>query len=284
MNKIIIVAESGSDITVKTANKYNIKTVPMHVIMNGESLDDGFFPVDKIFEYYDKHKELPTTSATNPDEYANLFASINKEFPNCQILHLGYSAVTTASFQNAIIGSEEFDNVTHLDTKAVTGGQQAVILKAAKFIKEHPDATIDEVVVEVKKWIDKAYMAFVPNTLNYLLAGGRVSNAAYLGANILKLKPVIEIDNGYLVSKKKYRGSLERASRKLLTDIFENNPLESDSMYLLYSKGLSEEFKLEIEKFLSGYGYNDIPWIATGCVISTHSGPGVFGIGGFFIK
>lgn len=284
MNKIIIVAESGADLAKEIVSQYNIKVVPMHVVMDGESLDDGFFPVEKIFDYYEKNKKLPTSSATNPNEYSAMFESINEEYPGCQILHLCYSAVTTATYQNALIGSEDFNNVTHVDTKGVTGGQGAIIIKAAKYLQEHPTATIEEVVAEVTIWINRAYMAFIPDTLDYLLAGGRVSNAAYLGANMLRLKPVIKIDNGYLVSKKRYRGSMKKACKKLLTDTLEAHTLEVESLYLIYSEGLSDEIKEEAEKFLSEQGYSNVPWVKTGCVISTHGGPGAFGVGGFIIE
>lgn len=281
MNKIVIVAESGSDIEKEVANQYHIYVLPMHVIMDGESLDDGYFPVEKIFEYYDKNNKLPTSSATNPNEYSAVFQEINETYPGCQILHLCYSAVTTATYQNAKIASEDFDNVTHVDTKGVTAGQRAVILKAAKYIEQNPEATIEEVVKEVEKWIPLSYMAFVPSTLDYLLAGGRVSNAAYLSANILKLKPVITIEDGYLVSKKRYRGSMKKTCKKLLIDILETHRLEAESIYLLYSEGLPDDIKQDAESFLEEQGYTNVPWVKTGCVISTHGGPGAFGIGGF---
>jgi DegV family protein with EDD domain len=284
MNKIIIVAESGSDITKETAMKYDINVVPMHVMMNNKSYDDGFFPVEKIFKYYDRHKKLPTSSATNSEEYRHMFEKINEENPNCQILHLCYSAVTTATYQNALIGSEGINNVTHIDTKSVSGGQGAVVLKTAKYIKKHPEATIEEVVAKLESWIKDVYMAFVPATLSYLLAGGRVSNAAYLGASMLKLKPVIEIDNGYLVSKRKYRGSMERACRKLIDDTLTTYTFEKETVFLLFSKGLLPEIKEEAQRMLAEKGYMNVPWVETGCVISVHGGPGAFGIGGFIIR
>ncbi|MFV0393809.1 MAG: DegV family protein [Coprobacillaceae bacterium] len=283
MSKIVIVAESGSDIEKEVADKYNIYVLPMHVVMDGESLDDGFFPVEKVFAYYDEHKKLPTSSATNPSEYSAVFEVINKKYPGCQILHLCYSAVTTATYQNATIASEDFDNVTHVDTKGVTAGQRAIIIKAAKYIETHPDATISEVVSELEKWIACSYMAFIPSTLDYLLAGGRVSNAAYMGANILKLKPVITIENGYLVSNKRYRGSMMKTCKKLLSDTIEKYQLESESIYLLYSEGLPQEIKQMAESYLEEHGYTNVPWVKTGCVISVHGGPGAFGLGGFIL-
>ena len=58
MNPIILVAETGSDITPELASKYNIKIVPMHVSFDNETLDDGAFPVQKICDYYQKTRKI----------------------------------------------------------------------------------------------------------------------------------------------------------------------------------------------------------------------------------
>ena len=83
MKGTIIVAESGGDIPEDIASAYDIKILPMHISMGGESFDDGNnFPVETIFEYHNKTGDLPKTSATNPDEYKDLFENLHKEHPD----------------------------------------------------------------------------------------------------------------------------------------------------------------------------------------------------------
>ena len=104
MSETIIVVESGSDIPLDIAAKYGIEIVPMHISFDGETYDDGSdFAVNLIFEYHTKTGEVPSTSATNPYEYNSIFEQIHKKHPDKQILHLCYSAITTATWQNAHI-------------------------------------------------------------------------------------------------------------------------------------------------------------------------------------
>lgn len=281
MIKTYIVAESGADLLKSDVENNDIRIVPMHVTFDDACLDDGSFPVCKIFEYYNRTKQLPKTSATNPYEYRNIFEEILTETPDAHILHLGYSAVTTASFHNALLAAEDYDNIIHIDTRNVSAGQRAIVMKMAQFIKENPSATPHQLQETAEKLIDKCRFCFFPGNLEYLKAGGRVSNAAYLAASVLGIKPLIEIVDGKLVGAKKYRGSNEKVFVKFLEEYLAATKLEKDSFFMVYSEGLPAKTKAELEKVAAHFGYKDFVWVPTGCVISTHAGPGAFGVGGF---
>ena len=123
-------------------------------------------------------------------------------------------------------------------------------------------------------------MGFFPGDLDYLRAGGRVSNAAYLGAKLLSLHPLIEILDGKLLSTKKYRGSMAKVVGKLVDDFTENlDPAQP--LYLIYGAGLDEKIKRDVESIVTEKGFENYAWVQTGCVIAAHSGPGAFGIVGF---
>jgi len=283
MKKIFIVTETGGDLMKTDIERYGIKVVPMHVQIENESRDDGTFPVADIFESYRRTKVLPKTSATNPREYRQAFDEILAENPEALIVHLAYSAITTASYHNALLASDSAENILHIDTKQVTGGQRAVVLKMAEYIESHPDATAEEIKNEAATLVEKARFVFFPGDLEYLKAGGRVSNAAYLLASFLGLKPLIEILDGRLVGTKKYRGSDSKIYRKLINDYLSANSLEKDGFFMVYSEGLDPQLKTELEAEAVKLGYSGVTWVPTGCVISTHSGPGAFGVGGVVI-
>lgn len=281
MENIIIVTESGSDLPVSLKEQYGIHILPMHVVMGDKSFDDGTFSVKEIFEYYQTNKKLPSTSATSPEEYYTCFTELHKKYPEKKILHLCYSAVTTATYQNALIASENMDYVYHLDTKNVSGGQAAIVKKVGDYLKQHPHTSIDEIMEKTKEWVDTVHFAFLPRDLTYLKAGGRVSNVQYIGATLLDLKPLIELKNGYLVGTKKYRGSMEKICRKVTLDMIEHYGFEKDSLWLLYSEGLDNAIRVEMENLVKEKGFSNVMWIKAGGVITVHGGPGVFGIIGF---
>ncbi len=283
MKKIIIVAETGSDIPKEIAKEYDIYLVPMHVTFGEETTDDGTFPSKKIVEYYNETGKLPKTSGSNPGDF-DIFNILHEKYPHAHILYLGYSAITSVSYQSAKIMAEDRDFITLIDTKQVSAGQGAIVVEVAKYILNHPEAKINDVVKYAYEMIDRAHMCFVPANLEFLKAGGRVSNAAYIGATILNLHPTIEIIDGRLVATKKYRGNMPRTCAKLIREYTENYNLDREVIWCIYTVGCLEETKEAARIQLEELGFNNIIWVQAHGVITTHGGPGAFGIAGFTKK
>ena len=281
MSKIILMAESGSDITPELAQQFGISIVPMHVTFGGDTRDDGAFPVTEMFDHYKATHEPPRTSGCTPHDFEVAFERTLAGETDAQILYLAYSACTTCSMQSAVMAADGRKDVRMIDTKSVSAGQMAVVLRVAKALREHPEMTMDEAAAVANEAIATIRMGFIPGDLDYLRAGGRVSNAAYLGAKILGLHPLIEIQDGKLLSTKKYRGSMARVIVQMAKEFPEQNGLDKDEIYLIYGDGLAEDVKRDVERILRDKGYQVKGWVRTGCVIAAHSGPGSFGIVGF---
>ena len=280
MNPILLMAESGSDITPEIAAKYGITIVPMHVAFGGETRDDGSFPVEEMFAHYAKTRDLPRTSGCTPHDFEVAFERVQREHPGQPILHLAYSACTTCSMQSGVIAAEDLENIHFVDTKQVSAAQGAVVIAMAEYLKANPESTIEQAVEMAKEISAKVRMGFFPGDLDYLRAGGRVSNAAYLGAKLLSLHPLIEILDGKLMSTKKYRGNMAKVVGKLVTEYIENlDPAQP--LYFIYGAGLDEKIMRDVEAIAEEKGFARVSWVQTGCVIAAHSGPGAFGLVGF---
>lgn len=280
-HSIILVAETGSDITPELAQEHNIFLVPMHVSMGDITLDDGSFPPEDVCEYYNRTKKVPQTSASSPNDFTNIFDEIHEKYPEKKILHLAYSAATTCSYQNALMAAEDRDYVVSVDTKHVSVGQAAVVLEVAKFLREHPEATIEEAAQAARDIASKAQMCFIPKNLDYLRAGGRVSNVVALTGNLLGLHPCIEVIDGQLLAKKKYRGSMKKLVSKLVQDFSEKHDLKKDHLYLIHAPGLEQDVWNETEAAVKANGFQSFAWMKTGCVITCHGGYGAMGLVGF---
>ena len=164
--------------------------------------------------------------------------------------------------------------------KQVSAAQGAVVIAVADYLKENSDATLDQAAEKAEEIAKTVRMGFFPGDLDYLRAGGRVSNAAYLGAKLLSLHPLIEILDGKLLSTKKYRGSMAKVVTKLVSEYTENlDPAKP--LYLIYGAGLDEKIMRDVENIAREKGFERFSWVQTGCVIAAHSGPGAFGIVGF---
>lgn len=284
MGKYILLAETGADITPDLVEQYGVEIVPMHVMFGQETRDDGSFPPTDVFAYYKKTGVLPTTSGCNVADFEQVLDKIHAEHPDKHILYLAYSAVTTVSFQSCMIASEGRDYITAIDTKHVSSGQCLTVVLTARYLEKHPDASIEEIVAFVERTRGLVKMGFFPGDLDYLRAGGRVSNVAYLGAKILSLNPLIELQDGKLMASKKYRGNMEKVALKFLPEFVESQNFSREVLFLTRSMGLAESTQKKIEEKSRELGFKEIRWITTGSVVSTHSGPGAFGVSGISLE
>lgn len=281
--KILITAETGSDISREMAQELGIQLIPMHVSLGSETLDDGTFPPEDVCAYYDKTGKCPTTSGSTPYDFERVYDRLFAEDPDLQILHLAYSAVTTCSYHSCELAIEEkpyAGNVRIVDTRHVSVGQCAVVVAARQWLAEHPDATLDEAAAAAVQIGEQTKMCFIPDNLDYLRAGGRCSNAVALVGNLLQLHPCIEIIDGRLIAGKKYRGKLSKIAPVLLKEFTARHNLKKDHLYFINTPYMSEDVREALNAEAAAMGFEKTTWVKTGCVITCHGGPGAFGIVG----
>lgn len=279
--RIILVAETGADIAPELAQRYNIQIVPMHVTFGTDTRDDGTFPSEDVCDFYDRTGTLCKTSGSVPEDFTKCFDEIHTRWPNAQILYLAYSSATTCSYQSAQIAAEERDYVTSLDTKMASGGQCCIVIEAAKWLEAHPEATLQEAAQMAQGLIDRANMCFIPKDMEYLRAGGRVSNAVALVGKVLGITPLIEFVDGKLVATRKLRGKLEALVPKLITEYAEKWDLDRKELWLIWTPRFPDDLKRTAKETAASLGFETVTWVKSGGVITSHSGPSAFGVVGF---
>ncbi|MCH3967129.1 MAG: DegV family EDD domain-containing protein [Atopobiaceae bacterium] len=287
MSEYIVVTESGSDITCDCAAREGIVVVPMHVTFGDESRDDdGSFDPEVIYDHYRTTGELPHTSGCSPHDFELAFDRIHTEHPSAQIIYLAYSAITTVSHASALVAAEGRGYVHAYDTKSVSSGLHMVVTNVARWLRANPDVTIGEVDAFVADQVDRIRMAFIPGDLDYLRAGGRLSNAAFLGAMLLRIKPTVEIVDGQLVATEKRRGSMYKCSIDLTDHFLDHEPLDTGRVTFIYSVGDKPDHHIRavVEGMVGRRGFDEVEWVKTGAIISSHCGPGAFGIVGLTAK
>ena len=284
MHDYILLAETGSDIPADLAKRYGVETVPMHVAFGDETRDDGTFPVTDIYRFFERTGTLTKTSGSTVGDCEAVFERLQREHPGRPILHLAYSAVTTCSYQSAVIAAEGREHITSFDTKHVSAGQSLVILLLARFMEANPGASLEEILAKAGELSRRVKMGFFPGDLAYLRAGGRVSNAAYLGAKILSLNPLIELIDGQLKATKKYRGKMDKVALELLREFPVQNRFSKEILVFVYSEGLKQSIRDEADALAKELGFREVLWIPTGGVVTTHCGPGGFGVCGLSME
>ena len=286
-HSIILLAETGSDITPEMAASLGVRLVPMHVSLGSETKDDGTFPPEEVCAYYDRTGKAPTTSGSTPYDFEAVYEAIFAENPNAQVLHMAYSAVTTCSYHSselAIEGKPYEKNVRLVDTKHVSVGQCAAVTATSRWLDAHPEATLDEAAAAAEAICKKTQMCFVPKNLDYLRAGGRCSNAVALVGNLLRLHPCIDILDGKLIAGKKYRGDMTKLAPTLIREFDDKYALDRSHIYFIQTPYMEESIRTVLDAEAAAMGFEEITWVKTGCVITCHGGPGAFGIVGSSTK
>lgn len=279
--KYVIVTESGADIPQREVDRLGLQIVPMHVTFGSKNVDDGIYLSERIFDHFAATGELPSTSGCTPGDFSAAFDRVHQEHADAHIIYLAYSAVTTCSYESARAAAEGRDYVSMLDTKSVSAGQYMVVTEIAQYIAQNPEATVEQVMERAQECVDKIRMAFVPGELDFLRAGGRLSNVAFLGAMLLRIKPIVEILDGRLVATQKKRGAMDSVVKAALSDFLNREDYDLRRVALIRNRGLSPDIQEYVEKAVLEAGFKEFCWINTGGVISSHCGPGSWGISAF---
>jgi len=129
--------------------------------------------------------------------------------------------------------------------------------------------------------VDKVEASFVIDSLKYLHKGGRCSGVASLGANVLKLKPCIEVRDGAMTVGKKYRGNYEKVLLEYVRDRLEGrDDIDTRRIFITHPPhGVTPELVQAIREEIQKYkNFDEIVESLASCTISTHCGPMTLGI------
>ncbi|MEG2533543.1 MAG: DegV family protein [Gordonibacter sp.] len=133
-----------------------------------------------------------------------------------------------------------------------------VVLSIAELLEANPDTSDEELDAAICDRIDRIRMAFLPENLEFLRAGGRLSNTAYMGAHILRIKHVVEILEGKLVATKKYRGSSMQAAKKLMEEYPQQENLDHAQVLFIRSEELAQEIVDMAEAAAKEQGFESV--------------------------
>lgn len=276
--KIILSADSTCDLDTDLKERYHVNYFPLHIILNGKEYRDNIdiTPEQVYQEYYD-HKVLPKTAAVNAQEYIDHFRPWVED--GCEVIHINLGSALSSSYQNCCIAAEELGHVHVIDSCNLSTGTGLLVVAAGKMIEQGLDAL--SIAEALRARTAKCHASFVLDTLTFLHAGGRCSSLAALGANMLKLKPCIQVDNhnGSMGVGKKYRGSLDKALEKYVRDELEKYPdINTDLLFITHS-GIPQEYIDLVRKTIDEtMHFKEIHVTKASCTISCHCGPNTLGI------
>ena len=279
MGKVILTADSTCDLTKELSKRYNVAGyTPLHIILGEKSYEDGvnIIPAD-IYKNFSATGTLPKTSAVNVDEYVEFF----RQFVDAgdSVVHINLGSALSSSYQNALAAAAQLKNVYPIDSCNLSTGSGHLVIEAAKLIEQGLSA--EEVSEKIKAMTGKVHASFVIDKLDYLRAGGRCSTLAMLGANLLKIKPSIFVNNkdGSMTVGKKYRGKLDNVLLQYVDEqLASYEDIGTDKIFVTHAGIGDDHVKIVYDYLKSKNIFEEIFITTASCTISSHCGPGTLGI------
>ncbi len=274
MKKIAISLDSACDLSKELIEKYDFKVIPFGVNLGDKFFYDGEISPEEIFEYADNNKTLPKTNAVNEEAFKEHFAKILNDYD--AIIHFDISSDMSSTYQNAVNASKNFKNVYVVDSRTLS---TAISLEAiyAKKLTETMDDTA-KIVELVKKRIPAVQASFIIERLDYLYKGGRCSGLALLGANLLKIRPEIEVLNGNMKNTEKFRGKMADCVTKYCRATLEKYNHPDKSVIFITHSVADKELVDAAKAVVSEYGFENVYETTAGCTVSSHCGKNTLGI------
>jgi len=277
MAQVKIVTDSTAMLTPEEIVQYDIKVVPLSIMIDDDTYQDGV-TISRV-EFMDKMavaNNLPRTSQPSLGVFTEVYESILRETPDAQIIsiHLtkGLSGTADAARQAAEMVAGD---ITTLDSDFIDRAEGFQALAAAKLAAQ--GATKEEVLAEIKRVHDHTELYLTVSNLKNLVAGGRISKAVGLVASMLNIRVGAHIQKGDINVEVKGRGA--KSTKNYLNSVIAQMQAAPNGIEAIgiSHAGIPEEAKALAAQVNEVFPDIEIAVQQTSPTVSTHTGPGAFG-------
>ena len=268
---VVITADSTCDLSREILARFDIRVIPLTILLGDESYLDGVgFDAQDIYSRYRKDGTLPKTSAPGIQQFMDFFTPILDE--GCEIVHLDISAELSSSYNNACIAASELGGVHVVDSRMLGTGIGLLAIEGTECRERGMPA--EEIAGHLRALTEKVDTSFVLDTLEFMWKGGRCSAVSALGANLLRLKPALEMRDGKLSVYKKYRGSIQSVYRQYVKERLASAEVRPGHIFVYNSGEVSDETLEEINAIVrETVPGAEIHNTLAGCTVASHCGP-----------
>lgn len=272
--KIAISTESAADLPKELLDKYDISSLPFSVTLGDKTGFDGEITGEEIIAYVNKHKILPKTGAINEAQFAEHFSKLLKTYD--AIVHFSLSSGLSSAYNNAVSVAKKIKNVYVVDSKSLSAGIGLLALYGRKLADKGFSAA--EIYEKSLARVPYVQVSSELKRVDYLYLGGRCSMLAFLGANLLRIRPQIVVKDGKLVAGKKYRGKFERIVERYVRDTLEEfNDPDLSTAFVAYTSASPEIIENAVN-IMKERGFENVYVTRAGATIVSHTGEDCVGV------
>ena len=277
MNKpVIITADSTCDLSPELCSRFQIQVIPLTITLGEATFLDGesFTPAD-MYARYREDGTLPKTSAPSVQSFLDFFRPfVDQGF---EVVHLDISSELSGSFNAARLAASELSGVYVIDSMMLSTGVGLLAIEAAE-CRDRGMSAFD-IAVHLSDLRSKVSTSFVLDTLEFMWKGGRCTGVTAFGANLLKIKPGLEMRNGKLEVCKKYRGNINHVYQQYITERLSGKKVRPGHVFLTESGEVDPAVLKDLEALVKQLtGCKEIHHTVAGCTVSSHCGPKTLGV------
>ena len=276
-NKILITADSTCDVPADLKERYNFKIIPLTITLKEENYLDGVnFSVEDMYKAFYEDGSLPATAAPNIAQFLDFFRPFINE--GYEIIHFDISSALSGTYSAACLAAEALKGVHVIDSEMLSSGVLLEMIEAAEAAGRGMSPT--EIVRYIEDEIrPKTDTSFVLDTLKFMAKGGRCSGVAAMAANILGLKPGLEMKNKELGVYKKYRGNSKAFYMQYVKDRIAGKKIRPGHVFITESGGIDQDIISELIEYVQQeVNPREIHHTYAGCTVASHCGPGCLGV------
>lgn len=276
-NKILITADSTCDVPADLKERYNFKIIPLTITLKEENYLDGVnFSVEDMYKAFYEDGSLPATAAPNIAQFLDFFKPFINE--GYEIIHFDISSALSGTYSAACLAAEALKGVHVIDSEMLSSGVLLEMIEAAEAAGRGMSPT--EIVRYIEDEIrPKTDTSFVLDTLKFMAKGGRCSGVAAMAANILGLRPGLEMKNKELGVYKKYRGNSKAFYMQYVKDRIAGKKIRPGHVFITESGGIDQDIISELIEYVQQeVNPREIHHTYAGCTVASHCGPGCLGV------
>ena len=272
----MVTGDSTLDLSPELYERFNIKTVPLTIVLGGESYLDGVdFSTPQMFARYHKDGTLPETAAPSLQSFTDFFKSFVDA--GYDVVHVDISSELSSTYSIARLAAEEFEGVYVVDSRMLSTGVGLLAIEGVECAAAGMSAA--DIAAHLESLTGKVSTSFVLDTLEFMYKGGRCSATAAFGANLLKIKPGLEMKGGKLDVYKKYRGNMNNVYRQYITERLEGKKIRPGHIFLTESGEIDEKLLEELMQLIKEKsGCREVHHTVAGATIASHCGPRCLGV------
>ena len=275
---IRICTDSCVDINKDQIEENDIAVFPLSVILDDKEYLDGvnISPKD-IFDYVSRTGNLPKTAARSIEDFKAFFQELLKD--GDEVIYMGISSKLSSAYNYALQAKEELNNdrLHIVDSKSLSTGIGLLVLYACSLVRE--GKSCEEICKIIENQAMHNQTSFVVDTLDYLYKGGRCSAMARFGANLLKIKPRLELVDGKIENTGKYMGKFNSVVYKYIDDMLSLHSNVKKDLCFITHTCQDDNFVQEVVDYVKSKNvFDKVVSSRAGATITCHCGENTLGI------